>query len=179
MELQQCWGQRNPKDHSTSLKYTCITTAIHFNVNTYSPIRTQSTVLAGEILFQGMHTPSKHRGLKLRFVNSTCTIYYSWELFPYQYHFQTGLDKHHQQYSNSTSTVTTIIFFNTWRVCSCFSLNLFSKYLRTMDVLPTAPSPNSTTLALTAADCRAVEFLEAIPTRNDQMRSDLWWPILL
>ena len=34
----------------------------------------------------------------------------------------------------------------TCRVVRCLSLNLFSTYLKTSDVLPTAPSPNRTTL---------------------------------
>lgn len=34
----------------------------------------------------------------------------------------------------------------TWRVVMCLSLNLFSQYRNTSDVLPTQPSPNKTTL---------------------------------
>ena len=34
----------------------------------------------------------------------------------------------------------------TCRVVMCLSLNLFSQYLRTTDVLPTHPSPSRTTL---------------------------------
>lgn len=46
----------------------------------------------------------------------------------------------------------------TCKVDMCLSLNLFSTYRRTSDVLPTAPSPRRTTLKETRWESSPVEF---------------------